>query len=158
SYLILAFDIEAQANHLRIGARRCVNVVVHYAKDATPSRFFPNIDALNPPNPAVAPIAELKRDAQLAEDGALFFSQEVKALWRVGEHGRPAALHPVPIERFGFRFLCQAAVKLHNNRRIGGRCRADLHWHGCLNFLQLVSSLKATVAEGPPWTSKSSFE
>src|SRR5262245_30878430 len=57
--LVLLLDVEPQADHLRVLLRQRGDVFVQRPEDAAAAGLRPDVDALDPPEPAVAPVAEL---------------------------------------------------------------------------------------------------
>src|SRR5690349_21688787 len=84
---VVLFDVETHAGGA-FGASGGDDVFVEGAEDAAAAEVGTHVDALNPPEGAVAPVAPFVGDHQLADDGAWFggicgSGHEVTALGRV---------------------------------------------------------------------------
>jgi len=76
--VVILLDVQAQADDLRVGRRQGLDVGIQGAKDAPAARLGTDVDALDPPDPAVAPVAPPARQHQLAHDTAGFLGDEVE--------------------------------------------------------------------------------
>src|SRR5262249_21005466 len=105
-----------------------------------------HVDALQPPEPAVAPVAPLEGHAELPERLALVLGQEVVALVLIGEEGGDAGAQPRGIEALAFGLLGQPGVELADDRLIAGPGRASDKRHGCPLWAVVVSSVDGEPA------------
>ena len=137
--MVLLFHVQAQADYLRITSSRLVDVVVESAKDAAATRVGLHVDALNPPEPTVAPVAELVGDLHLAEDLAVLLGEEVWPFRFIGQRGHDPCAKDCQVEGLVFRLLGQATVELDNQVGVGDDASADGQRHGCLVRGQSVS-------------------
>src|SRR5262249_18134828 len=55
--MVLIFYIEAESDHIGFVHRQLMNVAIKLPKDTQPPILGDNINALDPPEPAVAPVA-----------------------------------------------------------------------------------------------------
>ena len=83
--VIVALNVQANADHLRVVLGRLLHVLEQRTKDAAPPRLGPDVDALNPPEPTVAPVAPFVSDAELADDWAAVLRQKITPLGAVAE-------------------------------------------------------------------------
>src|SRR5262249_34677475 len=65
--MVLFFDIETQSDHGRIGDGRRMDMLIESTENTLAARVSADIDALDPPDPAIAPVAPLARQHQLAD-------------------------------------------------------------------------------------------
>ena len=86
-----------------------------------------NVDALQPPDLAVAPVAPFEGVHHLADDLVADARQEISAVLRVREDRTHAKLDGRAVELFAFRFLGQAAIELDDDLFVGrcGRANRD---------------------------------
>ena len=80
---IFFFDIKAQPLYLRIVAGQGFDMLVEFFENPLPTVIRVNVDALNPPQVAVAPIAPLVSDHRLADYRALDLRDKITALVRL---------------------------------------------------------------------------
>src|SRR2546423_1504627 len=76
-----------------------------------PAGFLGDVDALDPPDPAVAPVAPLGGDHQLPDEGAVLLGDEIEPLAGVGQDGGDAGGDGVGVERQALALQGQAAVE-----------------------------------------------
>lgn len=115
SAFIRVFDVEAQSDDvgLRQGAR--VDVAVECSKDPLPAVGFGDVNALEPPNPAVAPVAEFARDRRLPGHvtGAWECCDPVANSVGVGKGLGDAAPENVQVEHLRFTLEGEKAIELN---------------------------------------------
>ena len=68
--VIGVFDVKPKTDHVRIGLCLVADMLKESAKDAAATIGLGNIDALEPPEPAVAPVAPFPGDRGLTDDAA----------------------------------------------------------------------------------------
>ena len=66
--LIGVFDVEPKADHVGVATRFLLDVLIERAKDPAAAIRLGDIDALQPPDPAVAPVAPFAGDRGLADN------------------------------------------------------------------------------------------
>src|SRR5262249_47304522 len=98
-----------------------------------------DVHALNPPEPAVAPVAPLVGDAHLTENLAFFLGEEVASLVRVGQLRHDARGQQRQVEDLALAFQSEQAVELDYAGRIVRRGGTYGWRHGCPALLKSVS-------------------
>src|SRR6516162_4490092 len=84
--VIVMLDVKPHADDIRLRACVLQQVLEELAKDAVPARRRCDVDALDPPKVAVAPVAPFAGDSELADALPLEFRDEVASLERIAEH------------------------------------------------------------------------
>src|SRR6266481_3048767 len=82
--MVLVIDIESQADDRRIVSGGMGNVFKECPEDAAAAGLQAHVDALNPPKPAVAPIAPFGRDHDLPNHKSGILGQKIKRLVWIG--------------------------------------------------------------------------
>ena len=129
---VAGFDIKPQAADVLPRSGQSLNVLEQRAKNPLAAKWFQHIDALNPPEISIAPVAPLARDQKLAGELAVSFCHEINSLARIVQQrlnprrhrgrGKPALLG---LPR-------QPPVAVHDERRVGRAGLADLRFDaGC---------------------------
>ncbi len=80
--------------------------------------FFGNIDALDPPEHTVAPIAPFIRDKELTYDCTIDLGYEVLPAFGRLEQCCNAGSDPVLVQMSVFRFARKSTVKFRNDWRV----------------------------------------
>jgi hypothetical protein len=102
------------------------------AKDAAAARFASHIDALNPPKPAVPPIAPFCGDHDLAQDSAVLLGKEIDRFAGIRQSRRHAGGKKTWVELLVLAFLGQPTIELDDCWSIGRSRQADGKRHDCL--------------------------
>src|SRR5690606_3522220 len=71
-----------------------------------------DVNALDPPKPAVAPIAPLRRNHQSGDDVLALGRHDIKALALVGKHGRDTGSQSRGVKLLCLSFEGHCAVKI----------------------------------------------
>lgn len=122
--LVVAVDVQPEATDAGSLASCFANVIVKGLVDSLSAVVGVYVDALDPPEQAVAPIAELGRDHELADDATVHFGDEVAAERGVVEDAAYAAGDRVD-GKFEFLGLAgNGAVVGRDGVGVGGRCGA----------------------------------
>lgn len=102
------------------------------AKNPLAAEFFHDIDALNPPEIPVAPIAPFVSDQQLAGSHPVTFGNEVNALGRILQQRHHARCHARRLEPQLLGFQRQTHIAIGDERGVGDFCLADLRFDGAM--------------------------
>src|SRR5262249_21493802 len=102
-------------------------------------RLGPDIDPLNPPRPAVAPVAPLERDLRLAQNHLAVHREVVWPFVRVGNRCSHAIAYHGRIKLLTFAFSREQNVEIDNDGEISQAAPTDRDRHGCLDLSRLVS-------------------
>src|SRR5204863_1815191 len=92
-----------------------------------PPEFCRDVDALNPPEVAVSPIAPFMGNHQLASYPPIELGNEVDGLSRIGDRRAHATFEFWAIQREMFSFLGQSRVEIGDAGRIRKLCGANSH-------------------------------
>src|SRR5262245_38671335 len=65
---IVALDVETDADHIAGGSGESQNLFVQLPKDAAAAMVLADVDALHPPEPAVAPVAPFVGHHELTDN------------------------------------------------------------------------------------------
>src|SRR5438874_2628987 len=84
--IVLTDNQQPHADDVGLVAGGSEDVLVKLAKDAMAPRCGSDVDALNPPEGAVAPVAPLERDAKLADHTPIGLGDEIAALGMIAQH------------------------------------------------------------------------
>ena len=109
---VLDVHVEAQAANVAGGAGPGLDVFVQAAVDAHAAGFVGNEDALDPPEPAVAPVAPFSGDQHLADHSLPAFGHVVNAAGRIRQQVGDAGANRFRIEL--------PLLGLHRHRNIIG--------------------------------------
>src|SRR6185503_15133813 len=122
--LVVALDIKAQS--AGIVARLCLlmNVLIERLEHAARTPVCADIDALNPPEESIAPVAPLEGDHQLTDNFASGLGDPVGSFVPVGEHCIHAGPEARWIELQVLGFQGEPRVEPGDDWRIGGSGRA----------------------------------
>ena len=81
----MAFDVEAETPYVLSGTRATPDVVVQVAKDSLTAVSFGDVDRLNPPKDAVAPIRPFVSNHEATSHFATAFGDDIEAIGRLSE-------------------------------------------------------------------------
>ena len=120
---VLALDVEAEAAHTRVARGLALGVVVEPAVDAAPPVVGPDVDALNPPEEAVAPVAPLVGEHHRADRGGPALAggvlgDDVEAVLRALEQVADAGREGLPRELQPFGLARHREVELDQRGRV----------------------------------------
>src|SRR3989442_1425569 len=159
--VIVRIHIKSQPAHVLTRSGQGVNVIEQRPENAAAAKFLRDIDALNPPKVAVAPVAPFVSDEQLPGyyRGAVLFSfgQKVSSLRRITQQSRDSRLHSRRIQSALLGFPRHAQIEIGDERSIrqfscSNRNRWSLEEAGALFKTRVqTSQCKTAIAE---WRSK----
>src|SRR5437667_9552388 len=95
---IVGLDIEPKAEYVAGLGRPCFNEVVKHAVNTLSTGLGPDIDALDPPKPAPAPVAPFEGDHQAADNSLRVLRNHVETFFFVMKHGLDAASQNIGVE------------------------------------------------------------
>lgn len=128
-FVIVSFDVKAEAANVRAIFGESVDVIVEPFEDARAAEFFRDINALYPPEIAVAPIAPFISDEELSGDDPfvvpLDFSEIINAFSSVVEEGGDAFAGAVRVESALLGFPGHAQIEIGDGGGVGDSCCAD---------------------------------
>src|SRR5262249_52848097 len=78
--LIMAIHVKPDPNHVRSLPRRPLHMIVQGLEHAFAACVGTDVDALDPPEPAIAPVAPFPGHHHLAENFTVLFADEIAAL------------------------------------------------------------------------------
>ena len=81
-WAVFALDVEPDTDDGRIGTGGFLDISIERAENALAAGGGGDVDALDPPKPAVAPVAPFERDADLADDLAVALGDQVTTFVR----------------------------------------------------------------------------
>src|SRR5690606_13899637 len=114
------FDIEPDAAYRAVVEGASHHFLVEVAVDAESPVPRSHVDALNPPELAVAPVAPLIGDHQAAASGSLAHGRELEAALAIGHHGGDAAAHSLRVQFAFLGLLRHGNVERGNGFDVGG--------------------------------------
>jgi hypothetical protein len=126
---IVTLNVQPQADDRAIASRGVLHMAKQRAKDALAARRRHDVDALDPPEPAVAPVAVLEGDAELADNLAVALGEEIPPLAGVLQYGTHATLEERTVQLFPLAFMRQQAVELCDDCGVGRPRAADDDGH-----------------------------
>ena len=103
-----------------------MDVLEQRAKNSLPAKIFFHVNALNPPEISIPPIAPFTSDEQLAGDLAVEFGKEISSFCRIIQQCRDACAHARRFESSAFSFLRDASVEIRDDGGVG--------WPGLSDF------------------------
>jgi hypothetical protein len=119
---VVGLDVQPDAADVAGGGRAAKDVFVQRAIHAAAAERGVDVDRLDPEKPAVAPVAPLAREHQLAHDppgGAVIDDRDdVVAALGIGEHGIDAAPQTLDVELFALGLVRHRAVEGDDGRGI----------------------------------------
>jgi subtilisin-like proprotein convertase family protein len=126
---IAAVDVETDAADVGVALGDAPHVLVQPRVDALAAVLRPHVDALDPPDVAVAPVAPLVGDHHRRDDAAVRLGDEVAAARRLVEDGAHAARdhRRLEIDRLGL--AGHGLLKLDDQPRVCDGCFADSDFH-----------------------------
>ena len=115
---VLAFHVEPQPHHARIGGGQRLQMLVQRAADAPAPVVGVHVHALDPPDVAVAPVAPLVRVHHLADDAAVRARDVVGAARRARQQPpHPVAQGPA-IEAYALALVGEAGVEVDDRVQV----------------------------------------
>ncbi len=125
--VVRVFDVKAQADDIDLRTGDAVDVAIEGAEDTLAAEGFSDVNALKPPDPAVAPVAPLTSDRGLAGEvrRAAGEGDPVADSVGVGNRLGDTESENVGVERFGFGFEREQAIELDDGGQIALKGRAD---------------------------------
>ena len=100
--------------------------LIQRSQHASSPRIRQDVDRLNPPHHAVAPVAPLERDEQLADHAAVEFGHPVAARRPGFEKGADALAERVRVKAHVFGFVGQRDVASNQCLEVAGAGGADV--------------------------------
>jgi len=82
-FKIFALNVQAQSTHVRVVTRQLFDVPVKGFENALPAPFGRDVDALNPPEMRVPPVAPFPGDEKLTDNFSGNFSDVVRTVCRL---------------------------------------------------------------------------
>src|SRR6202008_4115594 len=82
---VLALDVQPETAHPGVARGKLLDVAIEALVDAFAPPLRPHVDALDPPEFAVLPIAPFLGEEKRADDAAAFIRNDVEARGRVAE-------------------------------------------------------------------------
>ncbi len=119
---VIGVHIQAQTADIAALLGLFANKFVKRSEHVAPTPIRADINTLNPPKVAIAPIAPFQGDEQLADERGRGFGHPVNAFGRVGQDGGNARAQEGSIQFQMLRFLSEERVELRDDRRVQ-RCR-----------------------------------
>ena len=115
---VFFFNIEPKTADVFLFAGGFFHKIIQKPVNSASAVFGQNINALNPPKPAVAPIAPFKSHHQTAGDAPVLFGDRVKSLTLIFKNRRDAALQNLAVESFALGFERHCLIELDQRRRV----------------------------------------
>ena len=119
----MGVDVEPEPANIGAGFGELIDVIEKGAKDALAAKAFGDVDALNPPEVAIAPIAPFVSDEQLADDDAfavcLGFGNKVGAFCGIAQKRENAVADGIDFELALFGFQGHARVEIGDDGSVG---------------------------------------
>ena len=125
--LIVGLGVEPKSAHVALIGCPPFDKLIKSAVYSLPPGCRSNINALNPPKPAVSPIAPFERYHQPAEDAVLILRDYVKAFFFVCEHSFDASAKRFRIKMLTFGLERHREVKLDQSINIVYICQSNVH-------------------------------
>src|SRR5436190_23619627 len=125
--VVLGLDVESKAADAAGLGCTLFYKLVHTRVKALSARLGANVDALYPPEPAVAPVAPFVRDHQAADDRAAVLRNDVEALLFVRKDCRDAAGYLFRIEPLALGLERHRLVKFDQRSGVEGVCDPYIH-------------------------------
>ena len=126
---IFGLDIQSDADDVAVVLGLLFEMAIETLEDAGSAMFGMDIDALNPPEESVSPIAPLESEGDLADDLAREFGEVVSALRGICQQRGDSGPEQGEVEPFAFALEGEAGVVIDDEIEIVGGRRADAH--GC---------------------------
>jgi hypothetical protein len=117
--------IKAKAAHAGMRLRPGMDLLEQFSEHAAAAELRFDIDTLNPPEIAIAPVTPLLCDHKLAGNLPLDFGDEIGAFGGIGEHGPDAATHAFGIELDPLGFRRDGEVEFNDGIQIGLVCLSN---------------------------------
>ena len=114
-------DIEADSAEARVSFDETSDVFVETGIDALAAMFWRDVDALNPPDQAISPIAPLVRDERRADYSAVLLSNKVSTFRRLLKDSIYTARTRVAIEIKFFSLGSHPDLKLDDRGSVARR-------------------------------------
>ena len=127
--VIVGFDVEPQIWHVAFLPSQLADMLKERPEDARAAMGFGNVDALNPPNVSVAPVAPLVGDQELPGEGAVDFGNVIDAPGGMIQQRRNTGQDAGRLKLEGLGFHGQAPVEIGDDLRVRGDGFSDLRFH-----------------------------
>ncbi len=110
-------------------------------KNSAAAKLLHDIDALNPPEISIAPVAPFVGEQQLADGFAAAFRDEINSFRGVTEQGAHAERHPRRVECQQLGFPGKAYVAVRDELRVGKRGWSDDYFDGAMLMSGPIESM-----------------
>src|SRR5262245_56070883 len=110
----MSFHVQSQADDTGVGSGFLAEIVKEGAEDARAAKVRMDVDGLQPPDVAVAPITPLERVQELTDDATVDAGDEIASFARVIQHGFYARLDVRAVQLFPFRLGGETAIEIES--------------------------------------------
>src|SRR5690242_8685027 len=127
--------VQPYAAHAGVGVGQSLHVSVQSFVHASSARFRRDVDALNPPDNAIAPIAPFISNQRRNDDATVLLADQVKAVPWVGKNVGDTLRANLAVKPHVFGLARHGDLKFDNGGRVSYHSRSVVHFGHSVSVL-----------------------